>query len=86
MASAAATRSPAETAKATAEGGAADPERRRHFPGLLTDADAAELPHLAALADRWTELTEDYDASGRLGAVIDGLLARTARPEPSEGM
>ncbi|WP_439959616.1 TetR/AcrR family transcriptional regulator [Streptomyces luteocolor] len=65
---------------------AADPERRRHFPDLLTDADAAELPHLAALADRWTELTEDYDASGQLGAVIDGLLARTARPEPSGGM
>ncbi|MEV5980027.1 TetR/AcrR family transcriptional regulator [Streptomyces sp. NPDC052114] len=65
---------------------AADPERKRYFPDLLTDADAAELPHLAALAGQWAELTEDYDPPGQLGAVIDGLLARTARPDRPEGM
>ncbi|WP_055534095.1 TetR/AcrR family transcriptional regulator [Streptomyces alboniger] len=58
---------------------AEDPDRKRHFPGMLTDADAAELPHLAALADQWTELTEDYDVARQLGAVIDGLLGRTGR-------
>ncbi len=58
---------------------AEDPGRKRHFPDLLTDVDAAELPHLAALADRWTELTEDYDLTGQLGAVVDGLLGRAAR-------
>ncbi|MEU6989920.1 helix-turn-helix domain-containing protein [Streptomyces sp. NPDC046465] len=57
---------------------AEDPDRKRHFPGLLTDADAAELPHLAALAGRWAELTEDYDVTRQLGAVIDGLLGRAA--------
>ncbi|MET7357480.1 TetR/AcrR family transcriptional regulator [Streptomyces sp. NPDC005562] len=56
---------------------AADPGRRRHFPGLLADADATELPHLTALADRWSELTEGYDVTGQLGAVVDGLLGRT---------
>ncbi|WP_436842795.1 TetR/AcrR family transcriptional regulator [Streptomyces venezuelae] len=58
---------------------AEDPARRRHFPDLLADADATELPHLAALADRWSELTDDYDATGQLGAVIDGLLGRASQ-------
>ncbi|MEU7579612.1 helix-turn-helix domain-containing protein [Streptomyces sp. NPDC041068] len=57
---------------------AADPGRKRHFPDMLTDADAAELPHLAALAGRWGELTEDYDIAGQLAAVVDGLLGRAA--------
>ncbi|MFF8642325.1 TetR/AcrR family transcriptional regulator [Streptomyces sp. NPDC015345] len=60
---------------------AEDPGRKRYFPDMLTDADAAELPHLAALADRWAELTDDYDVSAQLGAVIDGLLSRAGREE-----
>ncbi|MFF1376889.1 TetR/AcrR family transcriptional regulator [Streptomyces sp. NPDC058308] len=60
---------------------AEDPDRKRHFPGLLTGADAAELPYLAALAGRWAELTEDYDVTRQLGAVIDGLLGRAERPQ-----
>ncbi|MEU5896113.1 MULTISPECIES: TetR/AcrR family transcriptional regulator [Streptomyces] len=55
---------------------AEDPGRKRHFPDLLADVDATELPHLAALAGRWSELTEDYDVTGQLGAVVDGLLGR----------
>ncbi|WP_408056771.1 TetR/AcrR family transcriptional regulator [Streptomyces huasconensis] len=60
---------------------AEDPDRKRYFPGMLTDADAAELPHLVALADQWSELTEDYDVSGQLSAVIDGLLGRAGRAD-----
>lgn len=58
---------------------AEEPDRKRHFPDLLTEADADELPHLAALADRWLELTENYDAPQQLGAVIDGLLGQARR-------
>ncbi|MFE0099657.1 TetR/AcrR family transcriptional regulator [Streptomyces sp. NPDC059009] len=58
---------------------AEEPDRKRYFPDLLTEADAAELPHLAQLADQWLELTEDYDVSQQLGAVIDGLLAAAGR-------
>ncbi|MFD9907926.1 TetR/AcrR family transcriptional regulator [Streptomyces sp. NPDC059063] len=57
-----------------------EPDRKRYFPDLLTDADAEELPHIAPLADRWQELTEDYDVTTQLAAVIDGLLARATRP------
>lgn len=59
---------------------AEDPERKRYFPDMLTEADADELPHLAALAGRWDELTGDYDTERQLGAVIDGLLGRAERP------
>ncbi|MEV0320081.1 helix-turn-helix domain-containing protein [Streptomyces sp. NPDC050659] len=58
---------------------AEEPDRKRHFPGLLTEADAAELPHMTALADRWLELTADYDVSRQLEAVIDGLLGQVGR-------
>ncbi|MFH8488068.1 TetR/AcrR family transcriptional regulator [Streptomyces longisporoflavus] len=53
---------------------AEEPDRVRHFPDMLTDADADELPHMTALAGRWLELTAAYDVSVQLGAVIDGLL------------
>ncbi|MFD0550963.1 TetR/AcrR family transcriptional regulator [Streptomyces rectiviolaceus] len=59
---------------------AEEPDRRRHFPDMITEADAEELPHMAALADRWLELTADYDVSTQLGAVIDGLLGQARRP------
>ncbi|MEV7195501.1 helix-turn-helix domain-containing protein [Streptomyces sp. NPDC093510] len=58
---------------------AEDPGRKRYFPDMLTDADADELPHLTALAGRWSELTDDYDVARQLGAVIDGLLGRAER-------
>ncbi|MEI5102132.1 helix-turn-helix domain-containing protein [Streptomyces sp. PmtG] len=69
---------------------AEEPDRKRYFPDMLTDADAAELPHLSALADRWTELTAAYDISRQLEAVVDGLLGRApgaggparSRPRP----
>lgn len=59
---------------------AQEPDRRRHFPGMLTDADAQGLPHLTALADRWLELTAEYDVSTQLAAVVDGLLGQARRP------
>ncbi|WJV46753.1 TetR/AcrR family transcriptional regulator [Streptomyces flavofungini] len=62
---------------------AGEPDRKRYFPDTLTDADTAELPHVAPLASRWTELRESYDFAGQLGAVVDGLLGRTPRPAPS---
>ncbi|MFE0178845.1 TetR/AcrR family transcriptional regulator [Streptomyces sp. NPDC059002] len=58
---------------------AKDPDRKRYFPDMLTDADATELPRLAALAGRWDELTEDYDTARQLGAIIDGLLGPADR-------
>ncbi|MGA4840140.1 TetR/AcrR family transcriptional regulator [Streptomyces sp. G45] len=63
---------------------AEDPPRTRHFPDMLTDADAAELPYLAALADRWTELTAAYDVTRQLEAVVDGLLGRATGPRRAE--
>lgn len=57
-----------------------EPDRRLHFPGMLDDADAAELPRLTALAGRWLELTTAYDVATQLGAVIDGLLGQARRP------
>ncbi|ATL29862.1 hypothetical protein [Streptomyces formicae] len=59
---------------------AEEPERKRYFPDMLTEADADELPHLAALAGRWEELTVNYATERQLGAVIDGLLSRAERP------
>lgn len=59
---------------------AQEPDRRRYFPDMLTDADAEELPHLTALADSWLELTAEYDVSTQLAAVIDGLLGPARRP------
>ncbi|WP_367049175.1 helix-turn-helix domain-containing protein [Streptomyces sp. Je 1-332] len=57
-----------------------EPDRKRHFPAMLTEADAEELPHMAALAGRWLELTAEYDVSAQLGAVIDGLLGQARHP------
>lgn len=62
---------------------AEEPDRKRYFPDTLTDADTAELPHVAPLAPRWAELRETYDFGRQLGAVVDGLLGRATRPTPS---
>ncbi|MFD4524825.1 TetR/AcrR family transcriptional regulator [Streptomyces sp. NPDC058470] len=58
---------------------AAEPDRKRHFPALLKDEDAAELPYLTALSDRWEDLTEGYDVTVQLRAVVDGALRRDSR-------
>ncbi|MFH8985171.1 TetR/AcrR family transcriptional regulator [Streptomyces varsoviensis] len=58
---------------------AEQPGRRRYFPEMLAvpaEADPAELPRLTSLADRWLELTADYDVAEEITAIIDGLLAR----------
>ncbi|MEO3974170.1 helix-turn-helix domain-containing protein [Streptomyces sp. CAU 1734] len=65
--------------RAAAERRAAEPERRWHFPEMLTRPDgasaAAELPRLAELAPHWDELRE-YDLAEQLTAIVDGLLSR----------
>ncbi|MEU6586890.1 TetR/AcrR family transcriptional regulator [Nocardia sp. NPDC046763] len=43
---------------------------------LFADIDSAELPRLAAVADRWAELTDADTYEPGLRAVIDGLLPR----------
>ncbi|MFE7928123.1 TetR/AcrR family transcriptional regulator [Streptomyces sp. NPDC057456] len=57
----------------------ADPARKPFFPALITADDADALPRLSALAERWDEVTADYDVAAQLAAVVDGLLghART---------
>ncbi|MEV0278408.1 helix-turn-helix domain-containing protein [Streptomyces sp. NPDC050610] len=58
---------------------AGQPGRRRYFPEMLSapaSADPDGLPRLTALADRWQELTEDYDVADQITAITDGLLAR----------
>lgn len=42
---------------------------------LLRNVDATELPHLAALADRWPALTTRNTYSRGLRAMVDGFLA-----------
>ncbi|MYV97696.1 TetR/AcrR family transcriptional regulator [Streptomyces sp. SID3343] len=52
----------------------AESERPAHRDTRFRSLDPAELPHLAALGERWPELTaRDTYASG-LRALIDGLL------------
>lgn len=59
---------------------AGEPDRTRHFPdALLGEADAAELPRLAVLADRWSAIDGAYDIAEQLDSVITGLLARGTR-------
>ncbi|MFE9662256.1 TetR family transcriptional regulator [Streptomyces sp. NPDC005955] len=61
--------------RAAMERRAAEPGRVRNFPdGLLTEQDAAELPLLTSLADRWIQLAQSYDLERQLRLVLDGLL------------
>ncbi|MFK4269073.1 TetR/AcrR family transcriptional regulator [Streptomyces milbemycinicus] len=53
-----------------------DPERRPHFPDMLSDLDASELPRLAKLGGRWQAITDAYDVADQLRALVDGLLGR----------
>jgi AcrR family transcriptional regulator len=46
-----------------------------HRDELLRHVDATELPHLAALADRWPTLTTRNTYSRGLHALVDGFLA-----------
>nr|WP_319688178.1 helix-turn-helix domain-containing protein [Streptomyces sp. ME19-01-6] len=56
-----------------------DPERRPHFPEMLSEVDSAELPRLSALAGRWQAITDAYDVADELRALVDGLLGRPSR-------
>jgi AcrR family transcriptional regulator len=53
----------------------AEPHRPAYRDELLRKVDAAELPHLAALADRWPALTTRDTYSRGLRALVDGFLA-----------
>ncbi|MFH9606349.1 TetR/AcrR family transcriptional regulator [Streptomyces sp. NPDC017448] len=55
---------------------AENPPRRELFPELITEADAAELPRLTAVKDRWREYAADYEAVEELDAIVEGLLRR----------
>ncbi|MFI1013658.1 TetR/AcrR family transcriptional regulator [Streptomyces sp. NPDC020965] len=61
--------------RASAARRAAEPDRKQHWPAMLTEEDAAELPRLTALAPRWEEL-QRYDIAEQLAAIVDGLLSR----------
>lgn len=53
----------------------ADSEEPIYRDEVLRDLDAAELPRLAALADRWPALTARDTYSHGLRALVDGFLA-----------
>ncbi|MGW6455874.1 TetR/AcrR family transcriptional regulator [Streptomyces sp. NPDC055078] len=61
---------------------AEEPDRKRHWPGMLAENDAAELPRLTELTARWDEL-QDYDVAEQLTAIVDGLLNRTRQTSPA---
>nr|WP_329067477.1 hypothetical protein [Streptomyces sp. NBC_01429] len=42
---------------------------------------AGVVPHLTELAPRRDELSDTYDVTEQLGAIIDGLLLRGGSPE-----
>jgi AcrR family transcriptional regulator len=50
-------------------------DRPTYRDEILRNVDAADLPHLAALADRWPALTTRDTYSHGLRALVDGLLA-----------
>lgn len=55
------------------------PPRIQYFPEMVTEEDAAALPRLTAVKDRWREYAADYDVADELGAIIDGLISRGTR-------
>ncbi|MFJ4963096.1 TetR/AcrR family transcriptional regulator [Streptomyces sp. NPDC088729] len=54
------------------------PARRQSFPETLTPKDAAELPRLTAVKDRWRAYAADYEVAEEIDAVVAGLLTRAA--------
>ncbi|MFB7533516.1 TetR/AcrR family transcriptional regulator [Streptomyces sp. NPDC056178] len=55
---------------------AENPSRGRYFPEMITEEDAATLPRLAAVRDRWREYSADSDTAEELDAIIEGLIGR----------
>lgn len=58
---------------------AENPSRREFFPEMITEGDAAELPRLTEVKDRWREYAADYETVEELDAIVDGLLGRGTR-------
>ncbi|MER7697419.1 helix-turn-helix domain-containing protein [Streptomyces sp. NPDC096095] len=59
---------------------AESPSRRElFFPETVTEEDAAELPRLAEMKDRWREYAADYETVEELDAIVEGLLRRGKR-------
>lgn len=57
------------------------PSGRRYFPEMLSEDDAATLPRLTGIKDRWREYAADYRVAEELDAIIEGLL----HPRPRTG-
>ncbi|WP_335934317.1 TetR/AcrR family transcriptional regulator [Streptomyces sp. PTD5-9] len=57
------------------------PSGRRYFPEMITEEDAAELPRLTAVKDRWREYAEDYEPAEELDAIVEGLLRHGSRAD-----
>ncbi|MGC5361404.1 TetR/AcrR family transcriptional regulator [Streptomyces sp. DT24] len=64
------------------------PPQKRYFPEMITEEDAAALPRLTEIKDRWREYAADYSVADELDAIITGLLLRGTgerrSPAPSE--
>ncbi|MCX5341471.1 hypothetical protein [Streptomyces atratus] len=43
---------------------------------MITEEDAAALPRLAEVKDRWREYAADYEVAKELDAIIEGLISR----------
>ncbi|MFE4333693.1 MULTISPECIES: TetR/AcrR family transcriptional regulator [unclassified Streptomyces] len=65
-----------------AERRAENPPGRRYFPEMITEEDAAALPRLTEVRDRWREYAADYEVAEELDAIIEGLISRGTRRPP----
>jgi len=66
--------------RATAAHRRAESSRPVYRDAVLLGLDKSELPHLAALADRWPSLTARDTYQHGLHAIVDGLLPSTVTP------
>ncbi|MFE7051458.1 TetR/AcrR family transcriptional regulator [Streptomyces californicus] len=58
---------------------AENPSRREFFPEMVTEEDAAALPRLTEVKDRWREYAADYETVEELDAIVEGLIRRGTR-------
>ncbi|MGV0100297.1 TetR/AcrR family transcriptional regulator [Streptomyces californicus] len=58
---------------------AENPSRREFFPEMVTEEDAAALPRLTEVKDRWREYAADYETVEELDAIVEGLIQRGTR-------
>ncbi|CAM5301749.1 hypothetical protein SFIMM107S_07030 [Streptomyces griseus] len=65
---------------------AENPSRREFFPEMITEEDAAELPRLTGVKDRWREYAADYETVEELDAIVDGLIRRGTRGAGPEAL